>query len=79
MSEKNIVRDTAKALGMTQKKLAEEIGVSETTTSSWNNGNSEVPKWALKLFELMKNEQKNKEHNAKLEEIITLAQELKLN
>jgi len=77
MLEKNIVKDTAKALGMSQKELAVEIGVSENTTSSWNNGKSEIPKWALKLFEFMKNEQKYKNQDEKLDEIITLTQALK--
>jgi len=59
MSEKrNIVKETAKALGMTQKELAERIGVNKDTVGNWARGAVETPKWAKKLFELLIIEQK---------------------
>jgi len=54
----NIVKETAKELGMTQKQLAEYMGVSEDTVSNWSRGAVETPKWALKMFELLKTEKK---------------------
>ncbi|MDD5549384.1 MAG: helix-turn-helix transcriptional regulator, partial [Sulfurovaceae bacterium] len=49
----NIVKSTAKALGMTQKELAEHIGVHEETLSRWARGTAEMPDMAKKLFELL--------------------------
>lgn len=49
----NIVKKTAKELGLTQKELAQEIGVNENTIGNWARGKIEVPKWALRLFELL--------------------------
>ncbi len=56
--EKNIVKETAKELGMTQKQLAEYIGVHEDTVSKWSRGAIDTPAWALKMFELLKTEKK---------------------
>ena len=59
MSDKqNIVKETAKALGMTQKELAERIGVNKDTLGNWARGAIETPKWAIKLFELLLIEKK---------------------
>jgi len=57
MSDKqNIVKETAKALGMTQKELAERMGVSKDTISNWSRGAIDVPKWAIEMFKLLKKE-----------------------
>ncbi len=50
----NIVKETAKELGMTQKELAIHIGVSADTVSKWSRGVIQTPKWTLKMFELLK-------------------------
>jgi len=39
-SEENLVKKTCKELGITQKELAERIGVSVQTLSRWNQDNS---------------------------------------
>ncbi len=53
MSDKsNIVKETAKALGMTQKELAEAIGVSKPTIERWASS-GEVPENAVKHLELL--------------------------
>lgn len=54
----NLVKDTAKELGMTQKELAKEIGVHEETVSKWSRGIVDIPEWAIKMFSLLKIEQK---------------------
>ncbi len=54
----NIVKKTAKELGMTQKQLAEYIGVNENTIGNWARGKIEVPQMALKLLELLVLEKK---------------------
>ena len=61
MSEKrNIVKETAKALGITQKELAEKIGVSDGTIRNWSAG-KEIPIWAIKSMELLLSHQKQQE------------------
>lgn len=52
----NIVKDTAKELGMTQKELAAYIKVSEDTLGKWARGVVDTPEWAVKMFELLKTE-----------------------
>jgi DNA-binding XRE family transcriptional regulator len=46
MSE-NIIKTTCKELGVTQKELAERIGVAEQTIYNWNSG-KEIPEWGAK-------------------------------
>ena len=60
MSEKNIVKETCKELGITQGVLAEEIGAAEATVRNWSAG-KEVPTWALKSIGLLKENKKNTE------------------
>lgn len=61
MSEKeNIVKLTCKELSITQKELAEQMGVAENTVSQWSRGIVDTPKWALKMFELLKIERNYK-------------------
>lgn len=59
MSE-NIVKQTAKELGMTQKELAEAIGAAEATVRNWSAG-KEIPEWAIKSMEMLLQIQKDKE------------------
>lgn len=73
----NIVKETAKELGMTQKQLAEYIGVSEDTVSKWSRGAVETPKWALKMFDLLIVEKKYKNLEIGLDRIILIAKDLK--
>lgn len=47
----NIVKKVCKELGVTQKELAEELGVPQTTVSGWSNG--EIPKMTQLALELM--------------------------
>jgi len=54
----NIVKETAKELGMTQKELAERIGVHEETVSKWSRGAVGTPEWAIRMFSLLKTERK---------------------
>jgi DNA-binding XRE family transcriptional regulator len=40
-------------LGITQKELAERVGVSKQTIYDWSNSRTPIPKWALTIFELL--------------------------
>ncbi len=54
MSDKpNIVKETAKALGMTQKELAERMGVSESTLRKWSSEDGSVPESAEVTLKLL--------------------------
>ena len=44
-TEENLVKKTCRELGITQKELAEKIGVSKTTISDWSNEKTPIPKW----------------------------------
>ncbi len=66
--EKNIVKETAKELGISQKELAERLKTSEVSLSRWAKQN-EIPEWALEMFELLKTEKKYHEAKAKFKEL----------
>jgi len=50
----NIVKETAKELGMTQKELAEVMKVSESTLRKWSAEDGVVPESTLVTLELLK-------------------------
>ena len=56
MENENIVKKTCKELGITQKELAERMGVTETSVTNWARGATPVPTWASRIFELLKKE-----------------------
>ena len=56
--KENAVKEICKELNITQKELAKEHFLSENTISQWARGVNETPKWAKKLFELLKIERK---------------------
>ena len=49
--EENIVKQTCKELGVTQKELAEMLDVSPASVSDWAKGN--IPKMTEKALELI--------------------------
>jgi transcriptional regulator with XRE-family HTH domain len=48
--EENLVKKTCRELGITQKELAEKIGVSPEAISRWNRGTNQIPKTVELLF-----------------------------
>jgi len=52
MAEENIVKQVCKELGITQKELAEKLGVHLTTVQKWA-GTDEIPNNAKKSIELL--------------------------
>ncbi len=65
----NIVKQTTKELGITQKKLAQRMGVSEVSLSRWAKGEIIIPKWALNMIELLKTEKKYNDAKNKFKEL----------
>jgi len=45
----NLIKDTCKALGITQKELAEKMGVAEGTVKNWSSTGN-LPEWAGKFM-----------------------------
>ena len=50
--EENLVKKTCRELGITQKELAERIGVSQEALSRWSNG-QKIPKTVETLFQAL--------------------------
>lgn len=67
--EENIVKKTAKELGISQKDLAERLKTSEVSLSRWAKGQQEIPEWALEMFNLLKTEKKYNEAKNKFKEL----------
>ena len=42
------LKEWRKEKGLTQKDLAETLGVAQQTIASWEIGRTEIPNWALK-------------------------------
>jgi transcriptional regulator with XRE-family HTH domain len=51
--EENLVKKTCRELGITQKELAEKIGVSKTTVSDWSNEKTPIPKWGRNSLDMI--------------------------
>ena len=51
--EINLVKKTCKELGITQKELAERIGVSRQTIYDWSSGKTPVPNWGYNFMSLL--------------------------
>jgi len=61
--KKNIVKETCKELGITQKELAEKLGVSKPSVERWASTN-EIPESSQKLIIFfIENEKLKKELN----------------
>ncbi len=56
----NRVKKVCGELGITQKELADRIGVAEQTVRGWSSG-KEIPDWALKSFEMLTELERNRE------------------
>nr|DAM82251.1 MAG TPA: antitoxin [Caudoviricetes sp.] len=52
MSDENIVKRVCKALNITQRELAERMGVSQNMPASWSSS-SEPSQMAVKFMELL--------------------------
>ena len=54
--EENLVKKTCRELGITQKELANNVGVSNQTISDWANYKTPIPKWGKNIFYLLNND-----------------------
>ena len=57
MNEENIIKNTCKELGVTQKELAKIIGVNDGTIRKWSS-QTEPPEWGVNFLKLLLDKQK---------------------
>ena len=53
-NDENLIKKTCKELGLTQKELAQQMGIAENTISQWARGITPTPAWAVRMFKLLK-------------------------
>lgn len=70
-SEINLVKQTCKELGVTQKELAERIGVSDGTVRNWSS-KGDIPLNILNHFKLLVEHHNEVRFKNKFKELITL-------
>ncbi len=59
--DENIVKQACSQLGLTQKELAERMGIDDGTVRKWSSGATKTPEWAEKFIALMlENESRKK-------------------
>ena len=61
MNDENIVKKVCKELGVTQKELAEKIGVAEGTVNRWSSKPDIIPEQSIKTINLLIENEKLKE------------------
>ncbi len=52
MEKENIVKNTCKELGLTQKELAEQLGIKEVTINKWSS-TGDIPLQGIKSLNLI--------------------------
>jgi len=74
MKEENIVKRVCKELGLTQKELAERLGVNDGTVRKWAS-QTEPPEWAVKFLHLLLEKERLKERLDKFQKAFDLIDE----
>lgn len=69
--EENIVKKTCRELGVTQKELADIMGVAKNTTTQWATQIT-PPESAVKFMELLAEHKKTKEQLEKLKSALEI-------
>jgi DNA-binding transcriptional regulator YiaG len=75
-SKENLVKKTCRELGITQKELAERIGVSDSTVRHWNS-NNEIPNIAQNFMSLLLENRELNNRFIKVKDFLFLIDELK--
>ncbi len=77
MNHDNIVKKVCKELGLTQKELAERIGVAEGTVNRWASNPDSIPEQSTKMFELLIENKRLREKEEKIKNIFKLIDDLR--
>jgi len=75
MTEENIVKRVCKELGITQKELAEKLGVPQPTMARWATG--DIPEQGQKLIELYSENTQLKKDMKELSKLLKLLDKIK--
>ena len=76
MTNENIVKKVCAELGITQRELAERLGVHITAVQKWVANANELPLQTQKVLELVLENHRLKTKVEKIEKIISLFNEL---
>ncbi|EJF07234.1 putative transcriptional regulator [Thiovulum sp. ES] len=76
MEKENPIEQICEDLGVNQKKLAEIIGVSQNTVSTWKKENK-FPTWTNNFFEVLKERRNCDEYRNSVEKILELNNQYK--
>jgi transcriptional regulator with XRE-family HTH domain len=76
LEEENLVKKTCKELGITQKELAKQMGVHDSTVRHWNS-NNEFPDMAKNFMKLILENRKLSKRFEKVENFLFLIDEIK--
>jgi len=68
--EENIVKKTCRELGITQKELAEMIGVSRVTINDWANHKTPIPQWGDNLIYYLQETIKLRQFKKSIQELL---------
>ena len=69
--KENIVKNTCLVLGISQKDLADKMGISEGTVRNWSSS-GEIPQWGLNFINTLIECKKDKDIATKLKELINI-------
>lgn len=72
--EENIVKSTCKTLGITQKELADRMGVHVQTMSQWARGINAIPEWGTRFMSVLVELENNKADQDTIKEAIHILQ-----
>jgi len=73
----NLIKETCKALGITQKELAEKMGVAEGTVNRWASKPDEITEQAQKTLQLLLENNSLKANAGKVKTLFNLIEEIK--
>jgi len=76
MDDENIVKRTCKELGITQKELAERLGVNDGTPAQWSSKGN-IPEMAQKFMELLIKYEYEKHEIKKVKKALKILDEIK--
>ncbi len=76
MNEENIVKQTCKELGVTQKELAEIMGVNVGTPAQWSS-KGDIPNMAKKFMIVLVEDKKHKEQLISIKKLFKILDETK--
>jgi transcriptional regulator with XRE-family HTH domain len=76
MEEENLVKKTCRELGITQKELAEKIGVHDVTVRNWTS-KGKIPEIAKNFMLLLLEKKEYTNYISKIKKYIEISEQIK--